>query len=164
MILDYCRQQWRIFSDREKSIAIIGSTTIVILFVYFVLWCPLSDLVAQDKAEFQSQKKLLIYFQTASHKIQLIRASGIQVGNHKDDNLLALVEKTLSQEKLSLYLKQVQQPHQNTITLTFNNVPFQPLMRWLQKLITTEGVHIQQFKAYRLSTPGAVNATIVLAA
>lgn len=162
MILAYFKQQWHIFSDREKRLTVIGGITIIVLFVYFVLWCPLSGLVDRDKTQFQSQKKLLSYLQNASHEIQVIKASGIQVNNHEDGNLLALVEQTLSQEKLSSYLKQVQQLHQNKITLTFDRVPFQQLLQWLQKLIAMHDVQIQQFNAHRLSVDGTASVVIVI--
>lgn len=161
-MLNFIKQQWQIISDREKKLAMMGGIFIATLFVYLIFWCPLSDLVSHDKLQFQNEKKLLLYLQQASQEIHLIQASGIQLNVHDNENLLALAEQTLSQAKLSMYLKQVQQPHQSQITLTFHRAPFQRLMQWLQIIISTQGVQIQEFHAMRLSTSGAVNAVVVL--
>lgn len=149
-------------SDRERYFLMAGSVVVSILFFYVVLWCPLSNSVADNKKQFRLQKQRLIYLQTALQNIQMRKAAGIQITDTSSFDLLALVEQTITQEQLSAFVKQVQQPQPKEMLVTFEQVSFQRLMRWLQVLATTYGVCIKRFSAERLPISGTVNATVVL--
>ena len=149
--------------DRERYMVAIGGVIVGVLLVYVLVWSPLSEAVFDRQTQVESQQQLLIYLQHASAKISQLKASGISVDAAIDNTgLLALVEQTLGSQQLNSYLKQVQQPQQNQIALTFEKVPFDKLMRWLQVLSTTQGVHVQNLSATRLMVIGTADVQMVL--
>ena len=120
---------WENLADRERHIVAIGCVVVGVLFIYTAIWSPLSDAVADRKMQVTTHRELLHYLQHASQTISQLKTQGIVVDAKGDIDLLSLVEQTLSQQDLSAYLKQVQQPQQNQIALTFEGVPFDKLMQ-----------------------------------
>ena len=102
------------------------------------------------------------YLKKENEKIQTLKAQGIQLGDTHSGDLLTVAEKTLSSQQLSLYLKQVQQPKQNQLTLTFQQVPFDKMMEWLSGLTNTQGVDVTQFSAEKLPDVGTADVTMTL--
>ena len=105
---------------------------------------------------------MLQFLKNAQQKIQLFEKQGVVVGSGNDSDLLTLTEKTLSSQHLSMYLKQVQEPKQKKITLTFEKVPFDALMQWLNQLIKLRNVDVTQFSAEKLPDVGTANVTMTL--
>lgn len=158
---DNIKNWWGSLLDRERQMLMIGGILVAILFVYEVIWSPLSDAVEDKKTAITTQQQLLRYLQHASQTITQLKAEGIQVGATQSD-LLSLVEQTLSQQELSAYLKQVQQPQQKQVALTFEKVPFDKLMQWAQLLVTTHGVRVMQLSATRLAVIGTADVKMTL--
>lgn len=153
---------WENLSDRERQLMLIGGIVVGVLFIYMAIWRPLSDVVADRKLQVTTHRQLLHYLQHASQTISQLKTEGIVVDAKGSVDLLSLAEKTLSQQALSTYLKQVQQPQQNQIVLTFEDVPFDQLMQWLQMMTTKHGVAVKQFTATRLPMIGTANVQVTL--
>ena len=157
------KQWWDNLHERERKIVLFGAIALIIVLVYLIIWSPLSDAVAQRKKAVHSQQALLHYLHGASVEIQTLKAQGISTSiSPAQTDLLTLVEQSASSQQLSTYLKQVEQPQPNQISLTFDNVPFDNLLRWLEMLSTTHGVNVIQMNATRLGTPGLANVTMTL--
>lgn len=154
---------WDSLQDRERQMLSVGGIIGGILFVYAVLWNPLSDAVDNQKMALQSQQQLLHYIHRASATISQYKAMGITVETTSNsDGLLSLVEQTAASAQLSDHLKQVQQTAKNQLSLTLENVPFDSLLQWLQALSTSHGVRVSEFSATRLPTDGVANVKMVL--
>jgi general secretion pathway protein M len=153
---------WENLADRERQIASVGAMFVGILVMYALIWSPLSDVVADRKMQVTTHRQVLQYLQHASQTIAQLKAQGVVVDAQGNIDLLSLVEQTLSQQGLSTYLKQVQQPQQKQVNLIFENVPFDKLMQWLQMMMQ-HGVDVQHFSATKLPAAGtaAVNMTLV---
>ena len=161
-ILTILKSWWENLQDRERKILSISGTILSILFIYFAIWSPLSNAVSDRKHQVIAQTDLLHYLQKASTHIQALKASGIQVFSDENVNLLTLTEQSLTANALTLFLKQVQQPQNNQVSLTFEKVPFDKLMQWTQTLAMMHGVSIVSLSATRLSITGTADVKMVL--
>ncbi|WP_157843686.1 type II secretion system protein GspM [Candidatus Coxiella mudrowiae] len=56
---------------------------------------------------------------------------------------------TLTEQKLSAYLQEVQKLESNKVTLTFHQVPFDDWMDWVQLLSKQYEINVEQLKAQR---------------
>ncbi len=153
---------WENLLDRERQLITVCGVVVGILFIYGVIWSPLSDAVADRETEVSSQRQLLSYLKKSSVEIQQLKASGIQVNSVGQTDLLSLAEQTISQQGFSDQLKQVKQLKPNQIALTFENVSFDKLVQWIQMLATTQGVRVDTFNATRLPVVGAANVQVTL--
>lgn len=159
--LDDVKNWWENLLDRERRMLTIGIIVLSILIIYALIWSPLSGAVTDYKTQIESQRTLLIYLKKAQAKITEMKAQGIQPAA-TSDNVLSLVEQTLSQQALSVYLKQVQQPKPNQVALSFEKVPFDKLMSWLQMMIMQHGAAVLKMQAMRLPVIGSATVTITL--
>lgn len=154
---------WNNLLERERHILSIGGVLVGILFIYAVIWSPLSNAVSNAKTRAQSQQQLLQYLQNAEKLILQYKASGVAVHVATTDaDLLSEAQQTLSKQGLSAFLTQVQQPTSNQLSLTFDAVPFDHLMAWLENLTTTRGVKVLQLSATRSPEMGMAEVKVVL--
>ena len=156
------KQWWENLLERERQMLTVGGILGGILFVYVVIWSPLSDAVQDRKTEVTTQQQLLQYLQKTSATILQLKAEGVQATATENADILALTEQSLSQQGLSNFLKQVQQPQPNQVALTFEKIPFDKLMQWLQTITTTQGVRVNELNATKLPVIGTANVTLTL--
>ena len=153
---------WENLLDRERQMVLIGGIAVGIIFIYAAIWSPLSDAVEDNKTRFVSQQKLLQYLKKSAATIAQLKSAGIEVSAGASSDLLSTAEQTLSQDELSMYLKQVQQPKATQVQLNFEGIPFDKFMVWLQTLSTTHGAHVNQLTATKLSEIGTANVQVTL--
>ncbi|MCX7125507.1 MAG: type II secretion system protein M [Gammaproteobacteria bacterium] len=162
MNLTTLKSWWENLQERERQVLSIGGTVLGILFIYLAIWSPLSSAVADQKHQVTAQTDLLNYLQQASTHIQALKASGIQVVAGENADLLTLAEQSLSAGGLTAFLKQVQQPQDDQVSLTFEKAPFDKLMQWTQTLAMLHGVSVVSLSATRLSVTGTADVKMVL--
>ncbi|HLD84904.1 MAG TPA: type II secretion system protein M [Coxiellaceae bacterium] len=161
-MFDNVKIWWNGLADRERRWLSIGGVFVGIFVIYNLMWSPLSSAVQDDAIQVKSQRALLIYMQNAAHTISQLQAEGIRAATTNATNILSLTEQNLSSHELTVFLKQVQQPEQNQVSLIFEKVPLDQLMLCLQQLSMTQGVHILSLTAERLAVAGTANVTVVL--
>lgn len=153
---------WENLLDRERKILSVSGGALAILLIYALIWSPLSGAVLDKEKEVSSQQQVLQYLRHVAETVQQIKSSGVNLQATVSGDLLTAAEQTLSQQDLSSYLKQVQQQKQNQLSLTFEKVPFDELMQWLQTFSVTHAARITQLSATRLPVMGEANVKIVL--
>lgn len=153
---------WDNLVERERRLLSIGGAVVGLFCIYALVWSPLSGVVTDAKMRIESQYQLLGYLHRASQTIAAYQSQGIQANAANDADLLSLAESTLAEAQLSQQLKQVQQTDQTHIALTFEKVPFDKLMTWLQLIAAQHNVHVKSFTATKLETAGLVDASITL--
>ena len=156
------RSWWENLLDRERQMLTVGGILGGILFVYAAIWTPLSDAVEDRKMAVVTQHQLLHDLKNTSAKIQQLKAEGVHADISDNIDLLSMAEQTLSQEALSTYLKQVKQPDKNQVALTFENIPFDKLMQWLQTIWAANSISVVAFSATPQTVVGIGDVTMTL--
>ena len=156
------QQWWQGLSERERRIVSVGGIAAVILLVYWLIWSPLTENVNQMKSQVIFQQNTYRWMQRATQQIGQLKQAGFSDAHHHDEAILVLVERALAQQKLSLYLRHVQQPQGNQLVLTFHKVPFDRLMSCLQTLAQEVNIEVLQFNASKTKVIGAVDAQVTL--
>lgn len=151
-------------SDHERRMVTIAGIIVAVLLSYLLLWIPLTNAVTDYQHQVTTQQQLLSFLNNAVQKITLLKSQGVEISssNENSSDLLTLTEKTLSSQSLSTYLKQVQEPSQDRIMLTFQDVPLDKLLLWLSQLNKMTSVDVLSFSATRGSQTGVANVTITL--
>ena len=162
MIWPTLKMRWENLQERERRAVIWGGMLVGIVFFYGVLWSPLSDAVFDRKEQLQSQINLLHFLRQASKRVDELKSSGIQINAVSQENVLSVVEQTVSQQKLSVFLKQVSQPQDNQVMLTFEKVPLDKLMGWVQLVSLTQGIRVLSLSALRTPEAGTADVKMVL--
>lgn len=152
---------WYNLQDRERRFFLIGAVIVGVVLSYFFIWSPLSNAVLKQKNQVISTINVLHYLKNTQLRIQALKQNGILIRITPQHDLLTLIEQTALQQKLSPYLKKVEQPQFNQVILTFEQVPFDQLMQWIQMLVLQQGVRVVSFSAKRSSITGVADVTIV---
>ena len=162
MTVNDIKSWWYNLTERDRQMATVGGIVLGVFLFYIVIWSPLSNVVVTYKTNIAAQHDTLTYLQSANTQIQRYQAQGIQIAATDRSNLLAMIEQSATDHKLSAFLKQVEQPQPNHIALTFEKAPFDQCMQWLQQLSTSTGVQIITLTADRLTPVGTANIKVVL--
>lgn len=163
MMRDFIKSWWESLAEREKKMIVAGGLFLAIFLFYTVVWNPLSGSVSILQSQINQDREVLQYLEKGSLKIDNYRLQGISaVVNSSNQDILSIVEETLSKAQLSTYLKQVQQPQKNQIQLTFENVPLDQWMGWLQQCLSSQGMVIVSLQATRSTAPGTAMISVLL--
>ena len=163
MTLNNIKTWWFNLAERERKMLSVGGVVVGVLLFYTIIWGPSFSVVSMYETRVNTQRSLLQYLQAAKMQIQQYQTQGIQVVSTSHGNLLTTVEQSATQHHLTTFLKQVEQAQANHVTATFEKVPFDQCMEWLQELSMISGVRVISLSATRLSTPtGTADLTVTL--
>lgn len=152
---------WMQLKLRERFFVIAGMVFVVVLVVEFFVWSPLVQARDRLQSQVHAQQQMLLWMHHASRRIRTLKAAGFRELHATQENLLVTAEQSLQQQKLSRYLSGVQQPQPRQLNLTFNKIPFDTMMTWLQMLWTDHAINVQAITVKRVA-PGQVTAKIIL--
>lgn len=156
------KKWWLSLADRERKIISLGGLAAALLVGYTLLWSPLTTSVTTLRTHSHAQQKLFVWMQHAERRIQQLKNAGFSEQQNSNEAILVLAEKTLTESKLSRYLRHVQQLQANQLLLKFHKAPFDQLMKWLQILTRQNSVAVQKLTVDKAKSSGTVNATIML--
>ncbi len=127
-------------------------TETIILFIAIILLFFSFYLASSARNTVIAQRQSLSDFQYTNQCIP---------SNNQTD-LLVLIEQSAQQAGLSLFITQVQQTQAHAVLLSFNAVPFDQLIAWLQKLTIKDNIRIEKLSAIKSNTVGVVKADVFL--
>ncbi len=155
------RMWWQSRLGRERLFIGISGVIAVIIFVYVFIFSPLSSRVSAWRREVQSQQELFIWMKQAEARILSLRQAGYSQVAVTKEPLLALVERSLTDQKLNAYLERAQQSNPNEINLNFHQVPFDEFMTWIQQLSRKYRIVVQSIKITKGDLEGTADITLV---
>ncbi|MBD3647128.1 MAG: type II secretion system protein M [Pseudomonadales bacterium] len=130
-----------------------------VLFVYFGLWTPVNNYREESQMFRDRQLSLLQYMQQSEQRARQVAANSGQA-SVEGQTLLTRVSNTAQQNKIKP--NRLQPEGNDSVSVWFDQVPFNDLIRWLRQLTVQQGVDIRQISIDRQDRPGTVNARIVL--
>lgn len=129
-ILEEFKSRFQQLSDREQKLVSVAAFAVLIGLVYFAIYAPLQDSIAQGKNTLNSQKELLTWVsQNANRAIQL-RQSGSQGSNYQG-SLPQAVNQTAGRANISISRMQ---PQGDDIQVWVDNAQFDNVLTWLDSL------------------------------
>lgn len=150
---------------RERRILIAGVTLLVVALLYLIAWEPLVKKISTLEKTNQENQELLVWMeQSAAEAQQLqakLKASGPS-GRSKGQSLLGTIDRTAKTSKLGKSVKRVQPDGQTKARVWLENVSFDSMVNWLEKLQRQQGIRIVNTVIEKQDDPGLVNARLVL--
>ncbi|WP_455202003.1 type II secretion system protein GspM [Kaarinaea lacus] len=150
---------------RERRILIAGAAVLIIALLYLLAWEPLVKKISTLEKTNQENQALLVWMeQSAAEAQQLqakLKASGPS-GRSKGQSLLGTIDRTAKTSKLDKSVKRVQPDGQTKARVWLENVSFDSMVNWLEKLQRQQGIRIVNTVIEKQDDPGLVNARLVL--
>lgn len=127
------------------------------LFIVFGVWFPANDFFEARRADRDRQFELLQYMRSTEQEARTLGDQSPRVGGGQD--LLTQISRTAAQAGITP--SRLQPEGDSGVSVFFDGVAFNDLMRWLQTQ-TEAGVSIRQMSVDREESAGMVKARIVL--
>ncbi|MEX2490101.1 MAG: type II secretion system protein M [Pseudomonadales bacterium] len=132
---------------------------IAILVLYFGLWSSLTQYYEDSKDYRDRQLELLQYMQRTEQQARDVAAARSSTGTG-GQTLLTRISRTAQQAGIKP--NRLQPEGSGSVSVWFNNVAFNDLAQWLDKVVGQQNVSIKQISIDREGQPGKVNARLVL--
>ena len=154
-------KQWiNQLSTRERYSLIIGTVALVLILVYFMLIDPFINSHNQLKNIVAAQKNTLDWMNKAAPEVQALRQQSTQV--IKRPSLLSLIDKSTRRGLLSKARKRIQPKGEQEVRVSFENVLFTELIRWLGQLYNQYQVQVTKITIERQQAPDRVKVRLTL--
>lgn len=154
---------WSPLSVREKQSVLFGSISLVIFLFYVVVWSPLSAHIDDMRKQITTGEKTLQFMQSAEKQIQQHQgdeAAAATVASPVE--LLSYLQKQLDKSGLAGSVTQMKQSSDDAVTLKFQTVAFDRLIRLLLLVMKEQRVSVDQLTAIAGNTPGVASVDLVL--
>jgi general secretion pathway protein M len=146
-------------NPREQKLVLAAGFFILLFLPYQFIYAPFqSNLIKMQENSFKAQKNIA-WMNGKAVEIRNLKGSG---GSRRSTgkSLLTLVETTMKQNKLNKNLRKVKPAGSSNVIVWLDDVPFDRLMQWLDSLVVTHGLSIQEITVEKQSGKGIVNAKI----
>ena len=149
---------------RERRLIITAGVVVVVALLYLLVWEPIARDNESLKLRYESSQQLISWMEDAVQEAKTlqaqIKASGPS-GRSKNQSLLGVIDRTAKRDKLGPSVKRVQPDGKTGARVWLENVVFNDMIKWLEKLEQQEGVRLVTTVIDKQDEPGLVNARLV---
>lgn len=148
-------------SERDRIVIFYGGIIAGLLLFYFLIWSPLSE-KNDDLIQSNNQTRELIDWMQKA-KVQLIQLH--QQSKNKAPSaasLLSTIEQSIKRDRLDSTNPDIKQQEKNRVQVTFAEVDFVTVMRWIEDVQTASASKIVKVSIQKSSKPGRVHLDITL--
>lgn len=152
-------QYYRHMEKRDRVALNALAAFFALLFLYFGVWAPVNNYREESQDYRDRQLSLLQYMKTSEQRARQVAANAGQ-SSVAGQSLLTQVSNTAQQNRIKP--NRLQPEANDSVSVWFDQVAFNDLIRWLRQLTVQRGVDVRQISIDRQDQPGTVNARIVL--
>ena len=154
------RDWFESLQQRERTLVLAMAAVLAIAIVYFALYQPLQQRLAQAQKSLDREVKLLQWVETNGTK--LARLGGSSYGgsqSNSNGSLDRIVNNTARQYGLTINRLQ---PQNSKLNVTLDKANFSSTLQWLELLQQQHGITIDSVDFRAESTPGLVRDRVLL--
>lgn len=151
---------------RDQQALFVLAIAVFLGLLYFAIWRPAAGFHDQAVSARENAEDLLIWMQANRPNMQrLAGATGgdtpstSSIGSGRE--LMAVVTRSAGEAGLSL--QRFEPSGENAIRVWLEEVPFNQVAAWLERLHTEHGIVIDQASLDRKNSPGQVSVRLTLA-
>lgn len=150
---------YRALEKRDRLALLALGVFLGLLVFYFGLWSPANQYYAESKEYHDRQLSLVQYMRSTEQKARsAVKSTGQTVAGGQ--TLLTQVSRTAQQ--FGIKPSRLQPEGSDSVSVWFNGVAFNEMVRWLDQVTAQQTVSIKQISIDREGEPGKVNVRLVL--
>ncbi len=143
---------WRSLKEQEQQLVMIAGAVFVIFVLVMGIFRPLNNAIEKAEQDNIKQQELLAW---VGESIIKLKASGsARVTN--DRSLSQIVNSTRNRYQITI---SKMQPNDNSLRLTIDSVEFNKLVEWLDELVNSQGVLIENLDLSKDDKSGFVRVS-----
>ncbi|MRJ44777.1 type II secretion system protein M [Idiomarina loihiensis] len=150
--LDLGKQRWQQFNQREQSLLAVLAGVLFIAFLYFVIWQPSSQAVANAERQLAAQQQQYQWVQQA-----IARYKKLEESSSEQQSASASVSQRINRAAAAQDIQIARlQPQGQEYLLSVDEVAFSDLLSFLAELEQRQGLSLKAVDIAKLNTPGQV--------
>lgn len=154
-------KRWNKLAVRERILVILGVIFVVVFLFYTLLLTPYNNYVKSLTADISNKSSLIQWMQNATTTITQLKTEGFEVKDIGDQSLLTIIDQSSRLNQIDRFITQLSQAGNNKVNAEFNTVPFDDLMKWINKLWRKYGIQVNKATITPTNTPGLVKAEVL---
>jgi general secretion pathway protein M len=154
---------WANLAERERLLVAAAGAVLALALFYLLAWEPLFKARAELEQAVAAQRNTLRWMQEAAVEVRALkRASGPAALQGRNRSLLSVLDQTATQAGIRDHIERMEPEGQNGVKLWLDDVPFDPLVRWMERLERHYGVHVKRASITPADETGRVDARLTL--
>ena len=145
-------KQWRSLKEQEQQLVMVAGVIFVIFVLVMGIFRPLNNAIAEAEKNQIKQQELLTWVDSSIVKLKAGNARAVT----SNQNLSQIVNATRGRFDITI---SKMQPSDNSLRLTIDSVQFNKLVQWLDELVNTKGVLIENLDLSRDDKLGYVRVS-----
>jgi len=145
-------KQWRSLKEQEQQLVMVAGVIFVIFVLVMGIFRPLNNAIAEAEKNQIKQQELLTWVDSSIVKLKAGNARAVT----SNQNLSQIVNATRGRFDITI---SKMQPSDNSLRLPIDSVQFNKLVQWLDELVNTKGVLIENLDLSRDDKPGYVRVS-----
>lgn len=150
---------YRQLERRDQMVVLVSTCVLVAMILVFGVWRPLQNYLDDGSSTFESNQELLQWMRTTEPEARALSGT-TQQRKQSGQSLLTLVSR--SARSSGIKANKLQPEGDDSVSVWFESVAFNDLVRWLEKLSAEEEVQVRMISINRGGATGMVNARLVL--
>jgi len=131
-------QRWQALSERERRLLLLGGGALLLAFLYWGLWQPFQQGLADSRERVASQQATLAWMQEQGGRVlSLQRQGGAKVD--LSGSLESVVNQSASRAKITLTRMQSMK---DQVQVEIERLPFERWLDWVRQLEEQYGVTV----------------------
>lgn len=131
-------------TNREKLLFKFGCVLILVVFLWLLVYRPVVASLEDKTSRLQLLKGQLSEMQTTANKVSGSNTVSVQSPLAEGVTFSTWLDRQLEKHELISYIRRTEPVDKSTTIVWFNNVPFDPMVDWLQKSRHQFGVFTKQ--------------------
>jgi len=154
---------WQTLSSRER-IVLISAASVITLVVFFLgIWEPLTKKVNILRQTVAEERKQAAWMEQAALEVRARQGKDAKKKS-TGESLLTVIDRSARKAGMGANLNRIEPEGKDKVRLWLNNISFETIISWLVELNQFERIISESVVADRQSTPGRINARLVLMA
>ena len=143
---------------RDRNAVLVLGAFLALVLLWFLLWRPAHDFAERSRLRLQGESAALEWMQANAGRVD--GASDVAAGIGGGGSLLSVA--SASARRFGISLNRFQPEGERGISITLEDVAFDPLVQWLDLLRRDHGVTAAQISVERAESPGRVDVRLLL--
>lgn len=143
---------WRSLKEQEQQLVVVAGVIFVIFILVMGIFRPLNAAIEKAEQDTIKQQELLAWVDESIVKLKV--SGSARVAN--DRSLSQIVNSTRNRYQITI---SKMQPNDNSLRLTIDSVEFNKLVEWLDELVNSQGVLIENLDISKDDKSGFVRVS-----
>ncbi len=147
---------------RERRFVAVAGMAVAATLVYLLLWHPLAAARGSAETSLAAEHNLAQRIETIGAATRGAQSGAVGALVSPDASLLSAVDLATKNGMIAKPPSRMTPDGDNQVRVTFDDVSFDAVLRWMNELQTRYGVRIDSVDIERQPTPGNVNVRLSL--